>query len=128
MNIKFDFEHPYQSFVFFVVVCSIVAWTITQIVKPFVKKFIKDKTLHRSVIRVFSAIAGTACAYFMTSDQIGLIIGFCSGSLNAIVVKYAKGYIQSKLPQSVKDEVKIVPPVNQDDAIDEEDLDDTLDP
>lgn len=128
MNIKFDFEHPYQSFVFFVVICSIVAWTITQIVKPFVKKFIKDKTLHRSVIRVFSAIAGTGCAYFMTPDQIGLIIGFCSGSLNAIVVKYAKSYVQSKLPQSVKDEVKTDSPVEQEDFEEDDDTEDTLDP
>ena len=121
INIKFDFEHPYQSFIFFVVICSIVAWTITQIVKPFVKKIIKDKTLHNSVIRVFSTIAGMTCAYFLTSDQIGLIIGFCSGSLNAIIVKYAKGYVQSKLPDSVKEESKKIEESDPDN-------DETLDP
>jgi hypothetical protein len=128
MNIKFDFEHPYQSIVFFVVICSIVAWTVTQIIKPFVKKFIKDKTLHRSVIRVFSVIAGTGCAYFITPDQIGLIIGFCSGSLNALVVKYAHSYLQSKLPESVKKEVNSNTSIDKDNFEDEDDTDDTLDP
>lgn len=78
-------EHQIQL----AIVCSLVSFGLTQVVKPFWKKdMAKDKAA--ALTRLVAIVAGGVVGYTLTYTVIDLWLGMGVGSINTIAMKLVK--------------------------------------
>jgi hypothetical protein len=81
----------------FFLVCSIVTYAITEIVKPLAKHFIANPDLKAFTIRFISCAVGAFAGYSLHKDSMGFWIGFGSGSTNTYIVEYVKKRLEKHI-------------------------------
>lgn len=84
-------EHQIQL----AIVCSLVSFAITQIVKPFLKGMTsKDKA--SALTRLSAVSVGALCGYTLTYAIFDLWLGAGVGGMNALIVKVLKARLKAQ--------------------------------
>lgn len=80
-----------------VIICSVIAYGVTQIVKPFLKGAFKDKDKARSIVRLCSVLVAALVGYTLGWEWFHLWLGAGAGVLNAWVVQTLKARAEIQL-------------------------------
>lgn len=84
-------EHQIQL----AIICSLISFAITQIVKPFLKdKFDKDKA--SALTRLSAVVIGGICGFTLTYTLADMWLGAGVGGVNALIVRVLKARLKEK--------------------------------
>ena len=86
------------------VVCCVASYAVTEIVKPITKHVLKTPAMHKSAIKLVSCVLGAFVGYELSSQSLGLWIGFGCGALNTVVVAKLKNKIKGADVPSIPQE------------------------
>lgn len=87
-----------------VLMCSVISYGSVEIVKPLLKKRVRDRGLYHSFLRLLSAIVGGFMGHELGWLGWHMWLGVGSGMLNSWVVAVLKEKVESKLGVDVDDE------------------------
>ena len=74
-------------------VCSVLSYTIVEIVKPMYKE---KKGIKVSLSRSLSIILGGVFGYALSQDNLDILLGASAGALNAFLVAWFKGRLKKE--------------------------------
>jgi hypothetical protein len=77
------------------IICSLVSFAVTQIVKPFFKGVI-SKEKASALTRLSAVSVGALCGYTLTYTIIDMWLGAGIGGVNALIVKVLKARLKAQ--------------------------------
>jgi len=76
------------------IICALVSFSVTQIVKPFLKNsWERDKA--SALTRLAAVLVGGICGYTLTFAIIDLWLGAGVGGINALIVRQVKARLKA---------------------------------
>lgn len=100
-----DITIPSHMALFFVV-CCVITYSMTEIVKPLSRVLLKNKDLRSFAVRLSSCILGACAGYQISQKNLGAWLGFASGALNATIVSIIKKKLHNHVEKESKKEEK----------------------
>lgn len=85
-------EHQVQL----AIVCSLISFAVTQIVKPFIKDKFEDKDKAAALTRLAAVITGGVCGYTLTYALFDLWLGAGVGGVNTLAMRLIKDRLKAK--------------------------------
>jgi len=78
-----------------IIICSVLAYGATEIIKPFLKGVISDDEKRRATVRLSSVILASLVGFTLGWEWFHLWAGAGAGVLNAYIVKVIKDRLAS---------------------------------
>ena len=78
-----------------IIICSVIAYGATEIIKPFLKGVVTDNEKRRATVRLCSVILASIVGFTLGWEWFHLWTGAGAGVLNAYIVKVIKDRLAS---------------------------------
>lgn len=85
-------EHQVQL----AIMCALISFAVTQIVKPFIKSKCDDHDKAAALTRLAAVITGGLCGYTLTFAIVDMWLGAGIGGVNALVMRSVKAHLKAQ--------------------------------
>lgn len=85
-------EHQVQL----AIMCALISFAVTQIVKPFIKGKCDDRDKAAALTRLAAVITGGLCGYTLTFAIVDMWLGAGIGGVNALVMRSVKARLKAQ--------------------------------